>query len=107
MAARVHGTISTRSLAAIRTREVGAAAEGEIDGQEAGSDGQRAGEQVCGVEKAEQEVKYHRHRSGKYQHKGDFTTGEAVDLYLGMVALEGVAQPGHQRHHRHGAVMPR
>lgn len=82
--------------------KVGAAAEGEIDGQEAGSDGQRAGEQVCGVEKAEQEVKYHRHRSGKYQHKGDFTTGEAVDLHLGVVALERVAQPGHQRHYRHG-----
>ena len=83
--------------------EVGAAAEGEIDGQKAGGDGQRAGEQVCGVEEAEQEVEHHRHSGGEYQHKGNLTPGKAVDLHLGMVALEGVAQPGHQRHHSHGS----
>ena len=79
----------------------GTSAKGQVHRKEAGGHGQGAGDQVGGAEILQDPVKSGGHHRRKSQHDPNLPLANGVDRYLGLVAPEGVFQPGDQGKHRH------
>ena len=77
------------------------APEGEIDGEKARGDRNRARDEVCCAEVLQDEIKSDRDRRRKQEHQRRFGFAYAVDLDLGALARIGVAQPRYQGEKRH------
>ena len=67
--------------------EVGAAAEGQVYGNEAGGHGQGAGEHIGRAEIVQNEIKNHRHNHSQDQHSNPFPSAKPVDRHLCLVSL--------------------
>ena len=83
--------------------KIRAAAEGQVDGGEAGGHGQGAGDDVGGVEEDENEVEAEGHGCGQGRHSPDLRHPQPVHRHLRPVPCKGIAKPGNQRKQGHRA----
>ena len=71
----------------------GAAAVGEIDGDKAGRDRERAGNEVGSFEISKDEIEYNGDHGGEEPHEEVFCAADGIDVYLCAVSLIGIFKP--------------
>ena len=81
--------------------EVGAAAEGQVHGDEAGGHGQGAGEHIGGAKVVQDEIETPGHPGGQGIHECKLLISQPVYRHLRMVSVIGIAKPGNQGKQRH------
>ena len=81
--------------------EVGAAAEGQVDGDEAGGHGQGAGEHIGGAKVVQDEIESEGHTGGHGIHECKLLAFQPVHRHLRMVSVVGIAQPGNKSEECH------
>ena len=76
--------------------------KGKVHGQEAGGHRKGAGEKMRGIQPEQQEGKEDRDHQGQEHRQTPLPGRETLYLHLCPISPKGMAEPGHQRHHRHG-----
>ena len=77
-------------VCSVKQRKISASSECKVNRGKAGRYGNGAGNEVCGIEIAENKVKEKRNQNGKQRHECDFKLGEMIDANLGVTIFKRV-----------------